>query len=109
MFADLRYALRLIRNTPIASAIAILTLAIGVGANTAIFSIIRAVLLKPLPFADADRLVQMSESWPTLPGPRPISRLNYYDWVAQSDVFERIAAISWGSATIGTAEQPFWI
>ena len=50
MLADLRYALRLIRNTPIASLIAILTVAIGVGANTAIFSIIRAVLLKPLPY-----------------------------------------------------------
>jgi putative ABC transport system permease protein len=106
---DLRYALRLIRNAPIASAIAILTVAIGVGANTAIFSIIRALLLKPLPYADADRLVQISESWPTLPGPRPTSRLNYDDWVAQSDVFERIAATSWGSATIGTGEQPFWI
>jgi predicted permease len=106
---DLRYALRLIRNTPIASIIAVLTVAIGVGANTAIFSIIRAVLLTPLPYPDADRLVQMSESWPTVPGPRPISRLNYDDWVAQSDVFERIAATSWGSATIGTAEQPFWV
>jgi len=106
---DLRYALRLIRKTPIASVIAIVTVAIGVGANTAIFSIIHAVLLKPLPYADADRLVQISESWPTLPGPRPTSRLNYYDWVAQSDVFERIAAVSWGSATIGTAEQPFWV
>ena len=109
MLHDLRYALRLIRKTPIASAIAIVTVAIGVGANTAIFSIIRAVLLKPLPYADADRLVQMSESWPTLPGLRPTSRLNYDDWVAQSDVFERIAATSWGSATIGTEEQPFWI
>jgi putative ABC transport system permease protein len=106
---DLRYALRLIRNTPVASGIALLTVAIGVGANTAIFSIIRAVLLKPLPYADADRLVQISESWPSLPGPRPISRLNYYDWVAQSDVFERIAAVSWGSATVGTGDHPFWV
>jgi putative ABC transport system permease protein len=109
MLHDLRYALRLIRKAPIASAIAILTLAIGVGANTAIFSIIRAVLLKPLPYAHADRLVQISESWPTLPGLRPTSRLNYYDWVAQSDVFERIAATSWGSATIAAGDQPFWI
>ena len=70
MFHDLRYALRLIRKTPIASVIAILTVAIGVGANTAIFSIIRAVLLKPLPYADADRLVQISESWPMRAGPR---------------------------------------
>jgi putative ABC transport system permease protein len=109
MLSDLRYALRLIRKSPLASAIAILTVAIGVGANTAIFSVIRAVLLKPLPYANADRLVQMSESWPTLPGPRPTSRLNYLDWVAQSDVFEQIAAVSWGSATIGGADHPFWV
>jgi putative ABC transport system permease protein len=100
---DLRYALRLIRTTPVASAIAILTVAIGVGANAAIFSIIHAVLLKPLPYQHADRLVQISESWPSRPGPRPVSRLNYIDWTAQSDVFDSIAAVSWGSATIGGA------
>jgi len=106
---DLRYALRLIRNRPFASIIAILTVAIGVGANTAIFSIIRAVLLKPLPYADADRLVQISESWPSRPGRRPVSSLNYADWIAQSDVFERSAAVTWGSATIGAGDQPFWV
>ena len=109
MLHDLRYALRLIRNTPIASVIAILTVAIGVGANTAIFSIIRAVLLKPLPYADADRLVQISESWPSRPGRRPVSGMNYADWIAQSDVFERSAAVSWGSATIGIGDRPFWV
>jgi predicted permease len=106
---DLRYALRLIRKTPLASAIAVLTVAIGVGANAAIFSVIHAVLLKPLPYQHADRLVQISESWPSRSGPRPVSRLNYLDWVAQSDVFEQIAAVSWGSATIGGADHPFWV
>src|SRR5947209_6186918 len=100
MFADLRYALRLIRHTPLASLVAILTVAIGVGANTAIFSIIRAVLLRPLPYENADRLVQISESWPSGPGPRPVSSLNYADWISQSDVFDRSAVVSWGSATI---------
>ena len=57
MLNDIRYALRLVRKSPTAFAIAVLTLAIGVGANTAIFSLIRAVVLKPLPYADADRLV----------------------------------------------------
>ncbi|HWF84715.1 MAG TPA: ABC transporter permease [Vicinamibacterales bacterium] len=106
---DLQYALRLIRKTPVASAIAVLTIAIGVGANTAIFSVIHAVLLTPLPYAHADRLVQLNESWPSLPGPRPTSRLNYLDWVAQSDVFERIAAVSWGDATLGGADHPVWV
>ena len=92
MLHDLRYALRLIQKTPIASLIAVLTVAIGVGANTAICSIIRAVLLKPLPYAHAERLVQINESWPTRPGPRPVSSLNYADWIAQSDGFERLPA-----------------
>src|SRR3982751_102638 len=104
MLADLRYALRLIRKSPVASAIAILTIAIGVGANTAIFSIIRAVLLQPLSYAHADRLVQISESWPSRPGPRPVSSLNYADWIAQSDLIEQTAAVSWGSATIGAGD-----
>lgn len=109
MLHDLRYALRLIRKTPLASATAVLTVAIGVGANAAIFTVIHGVLLKPLPYQDADRLVQISESWPSRPGPRPVSRLNYVDWVAQSNVFEQIAAVSWGSATIGGADHPFWV
>jgi predicted permease len=106
---DLRYALRLIRNTPVASAIAILTVAIGVGANAAIFSLIHSVLLQPLPYQHADRLVQISESWPSRPGPRPVSRLNFIDWEKQSDVFDSIAAVTWGSATIGGADHPIFV
>ena len=109
MLQDLGYAFRLIRKTPLASAVAILTVAIGVGANAAIFTVVDAVILKPLPVDHQDRLVQISESWPSLPGPRPVSRLNYIDWVAQSDIFERIAAVSWGSATIGGADHPLWV
>src|SRR5205807_9566334 len=69
----------------------------------------RAVLLKPPPYADAGRLVEINESWPTRPGPRPTSTLNYLDWVAQSDAFERIAATSWGDVTVSTGAAPFWI
>jgi predicted permease len=106
---DLRYALRLIRKTPLASAVAILTLAIGVGANAAIFSVIHSVLLKPPPYRHADRLVQIAESWPSRPGPRPVSTLNYLDWAAQSDVFDNIAAVSWGSGTIGGTDHPLFV
>ena len=83
-----------------------LTVAIGVGANTAIFTVIRSVLLRPLPYADADRLVLITESWPGLSGPRPVSRQNYLDWVAQSSAFERTAAVSWGAATISSGAHP---
>jgi hypothetical protein len=72
---DLRYAFRLLRKTPATTIIAVLTIGIGVGANAAIFCVIRAVLLKPLPYANADRLVRLAEKWPSLTGPRPASKL----------------------------------
>jgi hypothetical protein len=109
MIQDLRYALRVMRKSPGTTIIAMLTVAIGVGANTAIFSVVRAVLLKPLPYADAGRLVSLNETWPNLPGPRPISRLNYLDWAAQNTVFESIAAVRWANATLSDGAQPIYV
>jgi putative ABC transport system permease protein len=106
MLNDLHYALRLMRKSPSATIIAVLTLAMGVGANTAIFSLIRAVLLKPLPYADANRLALLGERWPTLAGPRIISRLNYRDWAEQNTVFERMAAVTWGNVTVSSGNPP---
>jgi len=61
LLRDLRYGLRGLRRAPAFSAIVILTLALGLGANTAIFSVVRAVLLKPLPYPDSERLVRLGE------------------------------------------------
>jgi putative ABC transport system permease protein len=69
MVHDLRYAIRLLRKTPATTMIGVLTIAIGVGANAAIFSVIRAVLLKPLPYANAERL-----AWIPTPTLRPNNR-----------------------------------
>ncbi len=66
LWSDLRYALRLVRKTPGFSAVAVLTLALGIGANTAIFSVVDAVLLRPLPFADGERLVSLFHSYPKM-------------------------------------------
>ena len=92
---DLRYAARALRKSPGFTLVAALTLALGVGANTAIFSVVNAVMLRPLPFAEADRLVRIWESnvergWPTF----AVSHPNFLDFRAQADRFESMAAIN---------------
>jgi putative ABC transport system permease protein len=91
---DLRYAARALRKSPGFTAIAALTLALGVGANSAIFSVVNAVMLRPLPFAEPDRLVRVWESnvergWPTFATSHP----NFLDWRAQAGSFESLAAM----------------
>ena len=106
---DARQAIRSLRRTPVFAAAAILTLALGIGANTAIFSVIRAVLLTPVPYAHPDRLVRLTEQWPTFSGPRPVSFLNYLDWAQRSTVFEHMVASSWGNVTVGDGAQPVYV
>ncbi len=92
VWADLRSALRQLRRSPSFAATAILTLALGVGANTAVFSAIRAVLLQPLPFADPDRLVSV-QSQDVRGGPHPdsLSYPNFFDF-RRAHVFERLVS-----------------
>jgi putative ABC transport system permease protein len=106
MLRDVRYALRRIRRSPGLPVVAMLTVAIGVGANTAIFSVIRSTLVNPFPHTDARRLVLLGERWPTLSGWRPLSKLNVRDWFAQSTVFEKTAASGWGEVTMAGVGQP---
>ncbi len=92
-FQDLRYAARALRKAPGFTAVAALTLALGVGANTAIFSVVNAVMLRPLPFSEPDQLVRIWESnvergWPTF----AVSHPNFLDFRAQADSFESMAA-----------------
>jgi putative ABC transport system permease protein len=87
---DLRYAVRVLRQRPWLTTVVLLTLALGIGANTAIFSFVNAILLKPLPYVTADRIVGLFERRPT-GQPNSMSTLNYLDYAA-SDVFERVAA-----------------
>jgi len=87
---DLRYALRQLRKTPGFTFIAVLTLALGIGANTAIFSVIYAVLLQPLPYPDGDRVVILTETDPNLPQ-ISVAYPDYLDWKRDNTVFENIA------------------
>ena len=87
---DLRYALRQLRKSPGFTLIAVLTLALGIGANTAIFSVIYAVLLQPLPYPEADKLVILTESDSNQPQ-ISVSYPNYADYRRDNTVFEHLA------------------
>jgi putative ABC transport system permease protein len=92
LLQDLRYGLRMIWKFPGFTLVAVLTLALGIGANTAIFSVVYAVLLRPLPFHDASRLVVMNETTPRV-GTVSVSYLNFLDWRKQSAAFAQMATV----------------
>jgi putative ABC transport system permease protein len=93
---DLRFGLRQLLVKPGFTAIATLSLALGIGANTAIFSLVDAVLLRPLPFHDPDRLAIVWEDAAKIGFPRNTpAPANYADWKAQNQVFEDMAALNW--------------
>jgi predicted permease len=104
---DLRYAVRQVGKNPGFTAVAVITLALGIGANTAIFSVVNAVLLNPLPFPNANRIVSLFEATPNFPR-GSISYPNFLDWQRENHAFEAIAAFRWtdGAITgVGEAEE----
>jgi putative ABC transport system permease protein len=104
---DIRYAWRRMRATPGVTAIALLTIALGVGANTAIFSISDAVLFRPLPFHDADRMVKLSEIDPKRPDRRiSVSFPTFNAWRTCRDVFEALAAWTTRGGAIVIEREP---
>jgi putative ABC transport system permease protein len=102
---DLRYAIRLLRNSRGFSAVAIGTIAVAIGANTAMFSLVNGMFLRPLPYPESDRIVRVLEKLPT-GGLNGISTLNYLDWTNQNTVFEYMAAEAGWRATLTTADEP---
>ncbi|MFY9574014.1 MAG: ABC transporter permease [Blastocatellia bacterium] len=92
LLQDLRYGWRMLVRKPAFSAIAILTLALGIGANTAIFGVVNAVLLQPLPFAEPDRLVWVWGNIRDGGNRASVSPLDYLDYRAQNSTFEQFAA-----------------
>ena len=91
---DLAYAVRTLRRSPAFTVVSMLTLAIAIGANTAVFTVSRAVLLQPLPYADADRVYRIKSSWPGRPGDQvPLSPADFADFQKAQTTFTALGAI----------------
>src|SRR5262249_32614164 len=96
---DVRYGLRGIRRSPGFSLILVLTLALGIGANTSIFSVVYSVLLRPLPYPSAEQLVRLGESTAKASG-IIVTWINYQHWRNENTVFEDRAGFSWADLTL---------
>jgi putative ABC transport system permease protein len=107
---DLRYGLRVLAKSPVFTIVAVLSLALGIGANTAIFSVVNGLLLRPLPYPDSQRIVAVWHTPPqeSFPGLRrfSVSPANYLDWKSQSDVFEQMAAYGYIGFSLSTGNDP---
>jgi putative ABC transport system permease protein len=102
---DLRYGFRILRKAPSFTAVAILTVALGIGANAAIFSIVYGVLLEPLPYRDPSRLIVLNETTPKV-GIVSVSYANFLDWRAQSHTFSEMAAVHDVGFNLAGISQP---
>ncbi|MBX3278865.1 MAG: ABC transporter permease [Acidobacteria bacterium] len=102
---DLRFALRTLRKRPGFTLVAVLTLGLGIGANSAIFSVVDAVLLRPLPYPEPEKLVRLWETFPPA-GWGSVSAPNIKDWREQNTVFSSIAAYSFRNVNLSGMESP---
>ena len=102
---DVRFAIRRLRSSPGASAVAIATIALAIGANTAMFGVVNGIVLRALPYPQPDRIVRVLENLPG-GGRNGISTLNYLDWTRQNTVFEYMAAEAGWRATLTGGDEP---
>src|SRR5271156_938905 len=102
---DLKFSLRTLAKSPAFTLVAILPLALGIGANTAIFSVVNAVLLRPLPFKDSAQLVVMRETY-KLVGNVSVSYPDFLDWRQQAHSFSAMAAIQYRGFNLSGVAQP---
>lgn len=105
LWQDIRFAARMLWKNKGVTVIAIITLALGIGANTAIFSVVNAALLRPLPFENPNELVQIWGTQPQL-DTAPMSPANFLDWRNQNRVFERIVAYTSRSFNLSGSGEP---
>src|SRR6185503_4915197 len=107
VWQDIRYAIRLLAKRPGFTVVAVLTLALGIGSNTAIFTAVDRALLRPFPYKNQEALVHL---WETVPrqdfGEHEASYPDYMDWREQNNVFEEMAGYSQGNATLTGDGEP---
>ena len=101
LLQNLRYTMRALRKSPGFTAVAVITLALGIGANTAIFSVVNAVLLRPLPYKDDSRLVVILNQ-----GRNPVAPANFIDWRNQSQSFSQMGAAEYWTPNLTGTENP---
>lgn len=107
LLKDIRYSIRLMIKSPGFTVVALIALALGIGANTAIFTVVNAVLLRPLPYANADRLVTVYSTNPVQGQSRvPLSVADFLDWRARNQIFEPLAAYSNAPLNYTDGETP---
>src|SRR2546425_11052642 len=122
IWQDIRFGVRMLANQPGVTVIDVIALALGIGASTAIFSVVNTVLLRPLPYPNGNRLVMIWEqNRPRSRDRNVVSPANFLDWREQSPVFEGMAAFfgspfylsrpgdSWGVIRMVTAPAPFYV
>jgi putative ABC transport system permease protein len=101
LLQDMRYGFRMLLKRPVFTLVVVLTLALGIGANTAIFSVVNAVLLRPLPYKDPAQIVTvLHEGW------KPVAPANFFDWREQSHSFDAMAAAQMWSPNLTGGDRP---
>ena len=103
MFGDLRYALRMLAKAPGFTAVAVITLALGIGANTAIFSVLNALMLRPLPFPEPERLMIAHWRWSAAGEGQSVTATQYRFWEQNSRAFDELAAYAMGGSGFNLA------
>ena len=103
---NLRYSLRTLGKSPGFTAVAVLTLALGIGANTAIFSVVNAALLRPLPYREPGRLITLGETRDRAIDTRQTSYPDYQDWIRTAKSFESLAGFSGGLFAMQAGSEP---